>query len=229
MKYLKSFNESNRIESGANIVSTIRSEIEDILVEFTFGYDIRFISYSTPHSKNNFQLQIVPKGYPDSNHTILIDEDLLDDLRRVCSFIELEIGFKYSHSYYYAENRDDPGGKQLYGNDIFYSSGRLVSVIQMFFTGPNINQSSAFESYSGANDAGLVRVYGKENLEECDSLMLDIKDLSYDLLDLGFEVKIDYSPSTMFERDRTPKIEVNIIGEDSLFDENYDDVVLPVI
>ena len=58
--------------------------------------------------------------------------------------------------------------------------------------------------------------------------MLDIKDLSYDLKDLGFEVKIDYSPSTMFERDRTPKIEVNIIGEDSLFDENYDDV-LPVI
>ena len=222
MKYLKRFNESNIIESGANIVSSIRSEIEDILVEFRFGYDIRFVRYDTPHSKNNFQLQILPKGYPDSNDAILIDEDILDDLQRVCSFIELEIGFKYSHSYYYAENRDDPSGKQLYGNDIFYSSGRLVSIIQMFFTGPNnLNES--------ANDAGLVRIYGKENLEECDSLMLDIKDLSYDLKDLGFEVKIDYSPSTMFERDRTPKIEVNIIGEDSLFDENYDDVVLPVI
>jgi hypothetical protein len=230
MKYLKSFNESNRIESGANIVSTIRSEIEDILVEFTFGYDIRFVRYDTPNSNNNFQLQILPKGYPDSTHTRLIDEDLLDDLRRVCSFIELEIGFKYSHSYYYAQNRDDPEGKQLYGNDIFYSSGRLVSVIQMFFTGPNdLNESSAFESYSGANDAGLVRAYGKENLEECDSLMLDIKDLSYDLLDLGFDVKIDYSHSTMFDRDKTPKIEVNIIGSDSLFDENYSDVVLPVI
>ena len=234
MKYLKRFNESNRIESGANIVSSIRSEIEDILVEFTFGYDIRFVRYDTPNSNNNFQLQILPKGYPESelfeNHTILIDEDLLDDLRRVCSFIELEIGFKYSHSYYYAQNIDDPEGKQLYGNDIFYSSGRLVSVIQMFFTGPNdLNESSAFESYSGVNDAGLVRVYGKENLEECDSLMLDIKDLSYDLLDLGFEVKIDYSHSTMFERDKNPKIEVNILGRNKLFDENYSDVVLPVI
>ena len=233
MKYLKRFIESNRIESGANIVSSIRSEIEDILVEFTFGYDIRFVRYDTPNSNNNFQLQILPKGYPESelfeNHTILIDEDLLDDLRRVCNFIELEIGFKYSHSYYYAQNIDDPEGKQLYGNDIFYSSGRLVSVIQMFFTGPNINESSAFESYQGANNAGLVRVYGKENLEECDSLMLDIKDLSYDLLDLGFEVKIDYSHSTMFERDKTPKIEVNIIGRNKLFDESYDDVVLPVI
>jgi hypothetical protein len=85
------------------------------------------------------------------------------------------------------------------------------------------------ESYIGANDAGLVRVYGKENLEECDSLMLDIKDLSYDLLDLGFEIKIDYSHSTMFDRDKNPKIEVNIFGRDKLFDENYDDVVLPVI
>jgi len=233
MKYLKRFNESkfiHTIKSGANIVSSIRSEIEDILVEFRFGYDIRFVHYNTPHSKNNFQLQILPKGYPDSSDTILIDRDILDDLRRVCSFIELEIGFKYSHSYYYAENRVERGGRQSYDEDIFKSGGRLVGLIQMFFTGPNdLNESSAFESYQGVNDDGLVRVYGKENLEECDSLMLDIKDLSYDLLDLGFEVKIDYSHSTMFERDKTPKIEVNIIGSDKLFDENYDDVVLPVI
>jgi hypothetical protein len=49
------------------------------------------------------------------------------------------------------------------------------------------------------------------------------------LLDLGFEVKIDYSHSTMFERDKNPKIEVYIIGEYGVFDENYSDVVLPVI
>lgn len=79
------------------------------------------------------------------------------------------------------------------------------------------------------NYDSLVRVYGKENLLECDSLMLDIKDLSYDLLDLGFEVKIGYSTSTWFERDKTPKIEVNIDGEYGLFDKNYDGVVLPVI
>jgi hypothetical protein len=33
----------------------------------------------------------------------------------------------------------------------------------------------------------------------------------------------------MFERDKNPKIEVNIFGSDKLFDENYSDVVLPVI
>ena len=110
MKYLKRFNESN-IGSGDNIVSSIRSDIEDILVEFKFGYDIRFVRYNTPHSKNNFQLQIAPKGYPDSNDAILIDEDILDDLKRVCSSIELEIGFKYSH--FYEMTRPDGRGSPV--------------------------------------------------------------------------------------------------------------------
>ena len=227
MKYLKRFNESN-LDSGGNIVSPIRSEIEDILVEFRFGYDIRFVHYDMIHSKDNFQLQILPKGYPNSSDTILIDSDILGDLSRVCSFIESEIGFKYSHSYYYAENIVNGGEKPVYEEDIFKSEGRLVSIIQMFFTGPN----DLNESISGVDKIWLDAMtykYGKDNLEECDSLMLDIKDLSYDLLDLGFEVKIDYSYSTRHVQDRTPKIEVNIIGEDELFDENYSDVVLPVI
>jgi len=240
MKYLKSFNESN-ISPDYNVVAPIRSEIEDILIEFKYGYDIKFVHYDMRttfpisssglpvgnHSENNFQLQILPKGYPDSKdiEPILIDRDILGDLRTVISFIESEIKFKYSHSYYFI-NHDY---KRII-RDVFESEGKLVTMIQMFFTGPNdLNESSAFESYQGVNDAGLVRVYGKDDLEECDSLMLDIKDLSYDLLDLGFEVKIDYSPSTMFEHDKTPKIEVNIFGREELFNENYDGVVLPFI
>ena len=65
---------------------------------------------------------------------------------------------------------------------------------------------------------------------EYTQLMADIKDRCYDLIDLGFDVKIDWAYSTK-ERltDRTPKIEILIFGQDSLFDENYDDVVLPCI
>jgi hypothetical protein len=88
-------------------------------------------------------------------------------------------------------------------------------------------------SYNDLNESvnydSLVRVYGKDDLEECDSLMLDIKDLSYDLLDLGFEVKIDYSYCTKNLSERTPKIEVNIFGREELFNENYEGVVLPFI
>ena len=223
MKYLKTYNESNL--AGSKIVAPIRSEIEDILVEFKTNYDIKFVHYETTDSKYNFQLQIIPKGYPDSGDVepILIDGDILDDLKRVCSFIESEIDFKYSHSYYFINHN-----YKNINSDIFSSEGKWVTMIQMFFTGPN----DLNEDISGVDkiwlDAMLYK-YGKDNLEECDSLMLDIKDLSYDLLDLGFEVKIDYSYSTRHVQDSTPKIEVNIIGEDELFDENYDGVVLPVI
>ena len=133
MKHLKKYNESN-LESGSKIVDSIRLDIEDILVEFNSDYDIRFVHYDTIYSKDNFQLQILPKGYPDSRDIgpTLIDTDILDDLERVCNFIKLEIGFNYSHSYYFI-NHD-------YKNiirDIFTSEGKLVTMIQMFFTGPN--------------------------------------------------------------------------------------------
>ena len=71
--------------------------------------------------------------------------------------------------------------------------------------------------------------YTKDVIDECDSVILDIKDMSYDLVDLGFDVKVDYSYSTKKLHDKNPKIMVAIIGENNLFDENYDDVVLPVI
>ena len=71
--------------------------------------------------------------------------------------------------------------------------------------------------------------YTKDVIDECDSVILDIKDMTYDLVDLGFDIKVDYSYSTRQGWDSSPKIMVAIIGEDNLFDENYDDVVLPVI
>lgn len=133
MKYLKKYNESN-LESGTKIVEPIRLEIEDILVEFKSDYDIRFVHYDTIYSKDNFQLQILPKGYPDSRDIgpTLIDTDILDDLERVCNFIKLEIGFDYSHSYYFI-NHD----YKNINRDIFTSEGKLVTMIQMYFVGTN--------------------------------------------------------------------------------------------
>jgi len=129
MKYLKRYNESN-LDSGGNIVDPIRLEIEDILVEFKTNYDIKFVHYETSYSEDNFQLQILPKGYPDSGNVepILIDSDILGDLSRVCSFIKNEIDFKYSHSYYFI-NHD----YKNINRDIFSSEGKLVTMIQMFF------------------------------------------------------------------------------------------------
>jgi hypothetical protein len=137
MKYLKRYNESN-ISPDYNVVAPIRSEIEDILIEFVSNYDIKFVhyffGYETSYFDDNFQLQILPKGYPDSGDVepILIDGDILDDLERVCSFIKNEIDFKYSHSYYFI-NHD----YKRINSDIFSSEGKLVTMIQMFFVGQN--------------------------------------------------------------------------------------------
>ena len=60
----------------------------------------------------------------------------------------------------------------------------------------------------------LEHLYGKEVIQEYNQLMADIKDRCYDLIDLGFNIKIDWSYSTK-ERltDRTPKIEILIFGK----------------
>ena len=52
--------------------------------------------------------------------------------------------------------------------------------------------------------------------------MLDIKDLSYDLQDLGFDITLYYSYSTVNLQASTPRIELNIFGSDSLFRDNND-------
>ena len=208
MKYLKRFNESDS-KFELLYYPAIRSEIEDILVEFRTDYDIKFVHYSTIYSKDNFQLQILPKGYPDTRgiEPMLIDGDILGDLNRVCNFIEGELDFKYSHSYYFI-NHDYKNTTR----NIFSSEGKLVTVIQMYFVGKDtLNESFDMSSR-----------YGSDIMDECDSLMGDIRDWTIDLKDLGFDITLDYSYSTMNLQRSTPRIELNILGSDSLFRDNGD-------
>ena len=172
MKYLKRFNESN-ISPDYSIVAPIRLDIEDRLDEFKFGYDFKFVHYDMRttfpitssgvlpvgnHSENNFQFQILPKGYPNSKDIdpVLINISILGDLMGVISFIEDEIKFKYSHSYYFVEHKYDK-----MNSDIFTSEGKLVTMIQMFFTGP--------DDLSYLNEAG----YSKK---DCDNLIFKFSD-----------------------------------------------------
>jgi hypothetical protein len=74
----------------------------------------------------------LPKGYP--NHEgidpVLIDDDILDDFKRLVDFIKAEVGFSYSHSLYFIDNNYNS-----VKSDIFESSGRLVSMIELYFDG----------------------------------------------------------------------------------------------
>jgi hypothetical protein len=70
------------------------------------------------------------------------------------------------------------------------------------------------------SDENNLHLYDKEDIEECNSVMLDIKDLTYDLIDLDYEVSIDYSSNTYTKYHAklfNPEIIVSIFGYNSLF------------
>jgi hypothetical protein len=139
MKYLKKYNESNEIDINDldNLIDPIRDDIEEMLVDFV-GYDIKFIPVNMYSSSLSFQIHIVRKGWPlpgyESIDPILIDEDILDELLRVCYFIKLEIEFDYSGSYYHYNNSM---GFSVQGKDIFKSGDeKVVTSISLFFEQP---------------------------------------------------------------------------------------------
>ena len=130
MKYLKRFNESV-LEDGEKFMSYYKDDIRDILVDFVFGYDIRYLltdSFGYPL----LQIQILPKGFPDhSVSPVLVDGDILDDFKRLVDFIKDEVGFNYSHSHYFINNNYNSMKSDLFD----CRSGSLVSMIQMNFDG----------------------------------------------------------------------------------------------
>lgn len=141
--YKEFFNESNEIDRDElnSIIDPIRDDISDMLVDFV-GYDIKFIPVNMLDSSVCFQLQIFRKGWPlagyESIDPVLVDRDILDDLGRVCNFIELEVGFGYTHSHYHyskpLHRYNNSRQRSMREEDIFKSGGKMVTDISMFFT-----------------------------------------------------------------------------------------------
>ena len=52
--------------------------------------------------------------------------------------------------------------------------------------------------------------YGADVVEECDSMIADIKDMLLELTDIGLMTVVGYTPLTLTYRDKTPKIWVEI-------------------
>jgi hypothetical protein len=151
MKHLKKYNESNEISRDEldNLIDPIRDDISDMLVDFV-GYEIKFNPVNMLNSSVCFQLHIFRKGWPLAGYEdiapILVDRDILDDLRRVCDFIKSEIGFDYVDSYYYYNlpksdtrkwsKRLVRGSESGWREEDIFKSGRkkLVTSVSMFFS-----------------------------------------------------------------------------------------------
>jgi hypothetical protein len=66
--------------------------------------------------------------------------------------------------------------------------------------------------------------YGVNVMEECDSILSDIKDMLLELDDIGLFVSIGYAPMTLTYVDKNPKLVVSVQGKPELCDENEQEI-----
>lgn len=67
-----------------------------------------------------------------------------------------------------------------------------------------------FESVSPEEEEMMIMKYGQSAIDECNSLINDIKDILLELDDLGVMTVVGYTPMTYACRENTPKIMVDI-------------------
>ena len=66
--------------------------------------------------------------------------------------------------------------------------------------------------------------YGADVMEECDSIIADIKDMLLELKDIGLFIIVGYTPMTLIYREKTPKIMAEVQGDSLLCSYNEDDI-----
>jgi len=66
--------------------------------------------------------------------------------------------------------------------------------------------------------------YGSNVMEECDSIIADIKDMLLELKDIGLFITVGYTPMTLSYREKTPKIMAEVQGDSLLCSDNKDDI-----
>ena len=66
--------------------------------------------------------------------------------------------------------------------------------------------------------------YGVDVMEECDSIIADIKDMVLELQDIGLFTMVGYTPMTISCNEKTPKIIVEVQGDLGLCLSNEDDI-----
>ena len=66
--------------------------------------------------------------------------------------------------------------------------------------------------------------YGSNMMQECDSIIDDIKDMLLELKDIGLFITVGYTPMTLSYRENTPKIMAEVQGDSLLCSYNEDDI-----
>jgi hypothetical protein len=67
-----------------------------------------------------------------------------------------------------------------------------------------------YKIFESSHDEIMNVRYGVDVVEECDSMIADIKDMLLELKDIGLLITVGYTPMTLTYREKTPKIMVEI-------------------
>jgi hypothetical protein len=67
-----------------------------------------------------------------------------------------------------------------------------------------------YKIFESSHEEIMNVCYGADVVEECDSMIADIKDMLLELKDIGLFVIVGYTPITLSYREKTPKIMVEI-------------------
>ena len=81
-----------------------------------------------------------------------------------------------------------------------------------------------YKIFETSHEEIMNSYYGYNVMEECDSIIADIKDMLLELKDIGLFITVGYTPMTLTYRDKTPKIMAEVQGDSLLCSCNEDDI-----
>lgn len=81
-----------------------------------------------------------------------------------------------------------------------------------------------YKIFETSHEEIMNSYYGSNVMEECDSIIADIKDMLLELKDIGLFITVGYTPMTLSYREKTPKIMAEIQGDSLLCSYNEDDI-----
>ncbi len=131
----------------------------------------------------------------------------IDNCRRIEDYMKSE-GYKTYISKRYAMDWEN-----ISMDELVEQSDLIYKVKLEFESGKEILESSS------SSELMLVK-YGSSQIENCDEMIQDIKDMVLEFSDLGLDVTVGYSPLTIMIQETSPKIVVMVDARREIFD-NY--------
>lgn len=81
-----------------------------------------------------------------------------------------------------------------------------------------------YKIFETSHEEIMNSYYGYNVMEECDSIIADIKDMLLELQDISLFITVGYTPMTLVYREKTPKIMAEVQGDSLLCSYNEDDI-----